>query len=99
MIFRLRHPKITRGRALPSRRHAALPHHVALPTQITRNRASHTRTEQRRGPASAWRTNTAAATTTRPPTSGGGCERRALGGVLPRGDLLPRAARARATRL
>src|SRR6187402_261261 len=28
-IFRLGHPKITRGRALPSRRHAALPHPVA----------------------------------------------------------------------
>ena len=50
-------------------------------------------------PSSAWRTNTVAATTTRPPTWGAGHERRALGGVLPRGDLLPRAAGARATRL
>ena len=50
-------------------------------------------------PSSAWRTNTVAATTTRPPTWDAGHERRALGGVLPRGDLLPRAAGARATRL
>ncbi len=50
-------------------------------------------------PSSAWRTSTVAATTTRPPTWGAGHERRALGGVLPRGDLLPRAAGARAARL